>query len=79
MSTDTIGGFLHPGANVIDTLQPDHAHSLAARVRELEAALMIAIAHAERAKGNLTLDINPRCELTELVTDARRALRGGAA
>lgn len=82
MSTDTIGGFLHPGNNVIDTLQPEHAHSLAARVRELEAALRdieCACTDSMQGKTKLVGGFNCAQLLKYAASVARRALRGGAA
>lgn len=77
-TTDTVGGFLHPGDNIIDTLQPDHEHGLAARVRELEAALQEIANKPVNVPGyNSAGAILLR--LTAVRGIARRALKGGAA
>lgn len=78
---NTIAGFLHKGHNVIDTLQPDHAHGLQARVRELEAALRdieCACTDSMQGKTKLVGGFNHAQLLKYAASVARRALRGAA-
>lgn len=86
-----MNGFLHDGDNVIDTLQEEHEHGLAARVREIEADLAAYVARENQvtaiynALQLLVEDGECYCADNVAVKGpcghciARRALKGGAA